>query len=109
MRTEPPGSTQRIWSSSLTINTFRVHERNPKIRWRRLRGTSATISSRACGVSLDGNFWYGGKTSLNGVPNPKAKQTNSRIGATAAVPISKHQSPKISYNNGAYINYGGNY
>jgi hypothetical protein len=60
-------------------------------------------------VSLDGNFWYGGETSLNGVPNPKTKQTNSRIGATAAVPISKHQSLKIGYNNGAYINYGGNY
>jgi hypothetical protein len=58
---------------------------------------------------LPGLFWYGGETSLNGVPNPKTKQTNSRIGATAAVPISKHQSLKISYNNGAYINYGGNY
>jgi hypothetical protein len=60
-------------------------------------------------VSLDGSFWYGGETSLNGVPNPKTKQTNSRIGTAAAVPISKHQSLKISYNNGAYINYGGNY
>jgi hypothetical protein len=60
-------------------------------------------------VSLDGDFWYGGETSLNGVPNPKTKQTNSRIGATAAVPISKHQSLKISYNNSAYTNYGGNY
>ena len=60
-------------------------------------------------VSLDGNFWYGGKTSLNGVPNPKTVERNSRIGATAAIPISKHPSVKISYNNGAYINYGGNY
>jgi hypothetical protein len=60
-------------------------------------------------VSLDGNFWYGGETSLNGVPNPRTVERNSRIGATAAIPISKHQSVKISYNNGAYINYGGNY
>jgi hypothetical protein len=60
-------------------------------------------------VSLDGNFWYGGETSLNGFPNPKTVQRNSRIGATAAIPVSKHQSVKISYNNGAYINYGGNY
>ena len=60
-------------------------------------------------TNIPGLFWYGGETSLNGVPNPKTKQTNSRIGATAAVPISKHQSLKISYNNGAYINYGGNY
>jgi hypothetical protein len=25
------------------------------------------------------------------------------------IPVTKHQSLKISYNNGAYISYGGNY
>jgi hypothetical protein len=60
-------------------------------------------------VSLDGNFWYGGQTSLSGVANPKTTERNSRIGATASIPISKHQSLKFSYNNGAYINYGGNF
>ncbi|MGC2767546.1 MAG: transporter [Candidatus Acidiferrum sp.] len=60
-------------------------------------------------VSLDANFWHGGETSLNGVSNLHTVQRNSRIGATAAVPITKHQTLKISYNNGAYINYGGNY
>jgi hypothetical protein len=60
-------------------------------------------------VSLDWNFWYGGQTSLNGVENPVTLQKNSRIGATASLPLTKHQSMKISYNNGAYINYGGNY
>lgn len=60
-------------------------------------------------LSLDANFWRGGETSLNGVSNPKTNQQNSRIGATASIPITKHQSLKISYNNGAYINYGGNF
>ena len=60
-------------------------------------------------ISLDGNFWYGGETSLSGVPNAKTTERNSRIGATASIPISKHQSLKFSYNNGAYINYGGNF
>ena len=60
-------------------------------------------------VSLDGNFWYGGVTSLNGVSNTKTLQENSRIGATASIPITKHQSIKFSYNNGAYIKYGGSY
>jgi hypothetical protein len=60
-------------------------------------------------VSLDANFWRGGETSLNGVSNSLTVQRNSRIGATAAIPITKHQDLKISYNNGAYINYGGNY
>jgi hypothetical protein len=60
-------------------------------------------------ISLDGNFWYGGETSLSGVPNLHTVQRNSRAGVTASIPITKHQSVKVSYNNGAYISYGGNY
>ena len=60
-------------------------------------------------ASLDGNLWFGGKTSLNGVPNSQTRQTNSRLGATLAVPITKHQSLKFSYSDGTYIRYGGNY
>lgn len=60
-------------------------------------------------VSLDGNFWFGGTTSLNGVPTAATSQRNSRVGATASVPLTKHQSMKVSYSNGAYIRYGGNY
>jgi hypothetical protein len=59
--------------------------------------------------SVDGNYWFGGKTSLNGVENPLTVERNSRIGGTASIPVSKHQSIKFSYNNGVYIRYGGNY
>jgi hypothetical protein len=60
-------------------------------------------------LSFDANFWHGGETSLNSVVNPITDQRSSRIGVTAAIPITKSQSLKLSYNNGAYINYGGNY
>ena len=60
-------------------------------------------------VSLDGNYWFGGTTSINDVQNEATVQKNSRIGVTASIPLSKHQSIKVSYNNGAYIRYGGNY
>ena len=60
-------------------------------------------------VSLDGNFWYGGRTSLNGVETPGTLQENSRIGVTASVPLSKHQSLKASYSFGAYATFGGNF
>jgi hypothetical protein len=60
-------------------------------------------------VSLDGNFWAGGITSLSGIQNLQTKQTGSRIGATASIPISKHQSIKASYSDGTYIRFGGNY
>jgi Putative MetA-pathway of phenol degradation len=60
-------------------------------------------------ASLDGNFWFGGSTSLNGVENPKTMQRNSRVGGTLSYPVSKHQSLKVSYSRGDYIQYGGNY
>ena len=59
--------------------------------------------------SFDGNFWYGGITSLNGLQNPNTVQTSSRIGATASIPLSKHQSLKVSYSDGAYVRFGGNF
>jgi len=60
-------------------------------------------------VSLDANFWWGGIASLSGIQNLETKQTGSRIGGTASFPISKHQSIKVSYSDGTYIRFGGNY
>jgi hypothetical protein len=60
-------------------------------------------------VSLDANYWFGGSTALNGVTSPSTEQRNSRIGLTASIPLSKHQSLKLSYSDGAYVLYGGNY
>jgi len=60
-------------------------------------------------ASLDGNFWFGGVTALNGISNLATKQTSSRIGGTFSVPFTKHQSFKISYSDGTYIRFGGNY
>lgn len=60
-------------------------------------------------VSLDGNFWYGGRTSLNGVESPTTLQQNSRVGISASVPLTRRQSVKASYAQGAYIRFGGDY
>jgi Putative MetA-pathway of phenol degradation len=60
-------------------------------------------------VSIDSNYWYGGKTSLNGVQSPTTLQQNSRLGATAAIPITRHQSLKFSYSGGTYVQFGGNF
>jgi hypothetical protein len=59
--------------------------------------------------SLDGNFWFGGIASLSGIQNVATRQTSSRVGVTASLPMSKHQAIKVSYNNGAYARFGGNY
>ncbi len=60
-------------------------------------------------VSLDGNFWYGGRTSLNGVENRETLQQDSRVGITVSLPVTRHGSLKLSYSDGAYIRYGGDY
>jgi len=62
-----------------------------------------------CWVSLDGNVWFGGTTSLNGIPNSQTRQASQRIGGTAAFPLGKHQTIKVSYSNGTYVRFGGNY
>jgi len=59
--------------------------------------------------SLDGNFWFGGTTSLGGIANTATRQTSSRIGFTAAVPVSQHQSIKASFSTGSYVRFGGDY
>ena len=59
-------------------------------------------------TSLDGNFWFGGRTAVNGIDKADF-QRNSRIGATVALPLNQHQTLKFSYSRGAYISIGGDY
>src|SRR5215469_1050474 len=60
-------------------------------------------------VSFDGNFWWGGITSLSGVANLASKQVGSRLGGTASVRLSHHHSVKVSFSDGTYVRFGGNY
>ena len=57
-------------------------------------------------ASFDSNFWFGGSTSVNGAESLNTLQRNSRIGGTASIPISKHQSLKFSYSDGVVVQYG---
>lgn len=59
-------------------------------------------------ASLDGNFWIGGRSTVDGQKDAD-EQRDSRAGVTVAVPISRHQSVKLSYATGAYIRIGGDY
>ena len=60
-------------------------------------------------ASFDWNYWYGGRRSVNGVETAGSLQANSRIGATASIPVSKRQSLKFSYSYGDIVRVGGNY
>jgi hypothetical protein len=65
--------------------------------------------TRRLWASFDANFWTGGVTTVAGLENPLTKEQNSRLGVTTAVPITKSQSLKFSYSNGAYVQFGGDY
>jgi Putative MetA-pathway of phenol degradation len=95
-----------FWSRNIYYEGTRSQSQNP------IGSIEAHLSYEAkprLWASIDGNYWFGGKTSINGIPNPVTQQANSRIGATVSLPITKHQSLKFSYSNGTYIRYGGNY
>jgi hypothetical protein len=74
-----------------------------------LEGHLSRDFGRGTWVSLDGNFWWGGVTTLDGIRNPATLQTSSRLGGTGAFRVSTHQSIKVSYSAGAYVRFGGNY
>jgi hypothetical protein len=59
--------------------------------------------------SVDGNFWYGGANSSNGVEKPNTIEKSSRVGATASIPLNKQQALKFSYSLGAYVRNNGGY
>jgi hypothetical protein len=60
-------------------------------------------------LSFDANYWYGGKVYRNGTVAVGTLESNSRLGATASVPLHKHQTLKFSYSHGAIVRVGGNY
>ena len=95
-----------FWSRNIYYEGTRSQSQNPIGSF---EGHLSYEAKPRLWASLDGNYWFGGKTSINGISNPVTQQANSRIGGTVSLPITKHQSLKFSYSNGTYIRYGGNY
>ena len=59
-------------------------------------------------LALDGNWYTGGATVVNGGP-PQARQNNSRLGATLSLPLTRQQSLKIAYSDGVAARFGTNF
>jgi hypothetical protein len=57
-------------------------------------------------ISVEGNYWYGGKVYRNGNAALGTLESNSRVGVTASVPLHQHQSFKFSYSYGAVVRVG---
>jgi hypothetical protein len=60
-------------------------------------------------VSINGNYWYGGAVTIDGVYRNGSLQANSRIGGTVSIPISKHQRLKFNCSDGLLTRFGGTF
>lgn len=59
-------------------------------------------------LAFDANFYRGGQTAINDVVRNDL-QRNSRIGGTVSVPVTRRQSFKAAYSDGAITRIGGNF
>jgi hypothetical protein len=65
-------------------------------------------SARWLWVALESTFYTGGGTQVNN-GSTTARQANSRLGALAAISITRRQSIKLSYSGGASARVGSNF
>jgi hypothetical protein len=59
-------------------------------------------------AAVDGNFWIGGQTSINGVENDD-QQRNSRVGVTLSMKLAAHHNLRIAVSTGAITRIGGDF
>lgn len=59
-------------------------------------------------AALDGTFYAGGQSTVGNVLKDDRAQ-NVRLGGTISIPLTQHQSLKVSYSAGAIVRIGGNF
>jgi len=59
-------------------------------------------------LAFDANFYRGGRTAINNISRDDL-QRNSRLGVTASVPMTRRQSFKAAYSDGAITRIGGKF
>jgi len=58
--------------------------------------------------AFDVNYWRGGQTTINGVVNDD-EQSNSRVGATLSIKLSRREDLRIAVSTGAITRIGGDF
>jgi len=64
--------------------------------------------SREFWAALDGNFWHGGRTKVEGVANDDL-QRNSRVGLTIAWQVTPKHGLRLAASRGAFTRIGGDF
>ena len=108
--------TLRSWMLELDLGSW-FFIQNPNFFHGQVREQAPLASTQAhlsytfrpgLWASLDGTYYTGGRTHVNGVRSNDLQQ-NSRLGATLALPLARSQSLKLAYNRGASVRKGGNF
>jgi hypothetical protein len=73
-----------------------------------LQGHVAYAVSRRAWLAVDGTWFVGGTTHVDGLTSPD-RQRNARLGATLAIPIARRQSLKLFYSTGATTRRGSDF
>jgi hypothetical protein len=63
---------------------------------------------RGVWAAVSGTYDYGGRTTVDGVPNDD-KQENSRVGVTLALPVNRHNSVKLYASTPIHTTVGGDF
>jgi hypothetical protein len=59
-------------------------------------------------VGVDGTYYTGGRTTIDGVEDDDVQQ-NSRLGVTIALPVDRHHAVKLYASTGASTRVGGDF
>jgi hypothetical protein len=59
-------------------------------------------------AAFDATYYVGGRTTIDGLENDD-QQSNTRVGATFALPVGRRHSIKLAVSRGAIIRYGANF
>jgi hypothetical protein len=73
-----------------------------------IQGHVSYTLGRRSWLAFDGTWYAGGKSTVDGTPSTEP-YSNTRLGATWAVPVGSRQSWKVSYSAGATTRFGADF
>ena len=59
-------------------------------------------------AAFDATYYVGGRTTIDGIAN-NDRQSNTRVGATFALPVGRRHSIKLAVSRGAIVRFGANF
>jgi hypothetical protein len=94
-----------VWLFTANNHYFPDHRRKKQSPLASLQGHISYALPHRLWAAMDGAWFAGGQTRIDGMLNPD-EQRNTRVGGTLSIPIGKMQSMKLTYSTGATTRRG---